>query len=220
MKLIRELSEEVTYLEEADASGKKSLFIEGILMQAEVKNGNGRRYPIGVLEREVDRYVRESVNRNKAYGELGHPQGPTINLPLVSHMFKSIRREGNNFIGKAKIVDTPMGNIVRNLIGEGANLGVSSRGLGTLKPAKDGVMEVQSDFHLASAADIVADPSAPDAFVRGILEGVEWSMSEDGQWVAEKREAIRNDLRRMTTAEIEEKRISVFESFVRSLLKR
>ena len=173
MKLITEVNEQVNIINEATESGSKEFFIEGPFLQAEKKNRNGRIYPMAVMEREVNRYISEYVDKNRAYGELGHPSGPTINLERVSHMTKSLRQEGSDYIGKAKIMDTPYGNIVKNLMSEGATLGVSSRGMGTLKE-KNGVMEVQDDFWLATAADIVADPSAPDAFVRGIMEGKEW----------------------------------------------
>jgi hypothetical protein len=174
MKLFLDIAEDVQYIEEATGEdGKKSLFIEGVFLQGGIKNRNGRMYPSQILENEVARYTKESIAANRAYGELGHPAGPAINLDRVSHMIKELRKDGNNYIGKAKIMETPMGNIVRNLIKEGAGLGVSSRGMGTLK-AQNGLMEVQNDFRLATAADVVADPSAPDAFVQGIMEGVEW----------------------------------------------
>ena len=181
MKLITEVYESIEYISEANENGEKEYFIEGIFMQANKKNRNGRMYPTEVLEREVDRYNKEYVVKNRAFGELGHPQGPTINLERVSHMIKELKKDGDNFVGKAKIMDSPYGTIVKNLIKEGASLGVSSRGMGSLK-SKNGVNEVQGDFYLATAADIVADPSAPDAFVEGIMEGVEW-VYEGGRWV-------------------------------------
>ncbi len=173
MKLFLDTATDVQYIEEAAADGAKSLFIEGVFLQSNIKNRNGRIYPEETMDREVGRYIKETIDANRAYGELGHPNGPGINLDRVSHMIKELRKDGNNYIGKAKIMETPMGNIVRNLIKEGAGLGVSSRAMGTLKP-KNGSMEVQEDFRLATAADVVADPSAPDAFVQGIMEGVEW----------------------------------------------
>lgn len=174
MKLITEVTETVEYLSEAKEDGSKDYFIKGPFMQANIKNRNGRMYPAEVLDKEVKRYVTENVAKNRAYGELGHPTSPTINLDRVSHMIKELTRDGDNFIGKAKIMtETPMGRIVKNLMDEGASLGVSSRGMGSLKN-KSGVAEVQNDFYLATAADIVADPSAPDAFVEGIMEGKEW----------------------------------------------
>jgi len=175
MKLITEINETVEYIAEAREDGKgKDYFIRGPFMQANIKNRNGRIYPAEVLEKEVSRYNTENVQKNRAYGELGHPTSPTINLDRVSHMIKELTRDGDNFIGKAKIMtETPMGQIVKNLMDEGASLGVSSRGMGSLKN-KNGAAEVQNDFYLATAADIVADPSAPDAFVEGIMEGKEW----------------------------------------------
>lgn len=216
MKLITEVSDKIGYLFE-EQDGKKSLFIEGIFMQSEIKNKNGRMYPISVLEKEVNRYVAEAVQGNRAYGELGHPNSPTINLDRVSHMIKSLRREGNDFIGKAKIMDTPMGNIVRNLIGEGANIGVSSRAVGSLKN-QDGVMIVQEDLHLATPADIVADPSAPSAFVRGIMENSEWvyNASHDA-WVQERLDNTKKSLHKSTVQEIESNSLRIFENFLKTL---
>ncbi len=174
MKLITEITKTVEYISEAKEAGGKDYFIRGPFMQANIKNRNGRVYPAEVLDKEVNRYVTENVHKNRAYGELGHPTSPTINLDRVSHMIKELTRDGDNFIGKAKIMtETPMGQIVKNLMDEGASLGVSSRGMGSLKN-KNGAAEVQNDFYLATAADIVADPSAPDAFVEGIMEGKEW----------------------------------------------
>lgn len=173
MKLICEVNEELKVITEASEKGGKNLYIEGVFMQGGVKNKNGRVYPVETLAREVARYKQNYIDQKRAYGELGHPSGPTINLERVSHMITDLRQEGDNFIGRAKIMDTPYGNIVKNLMGEGARLGVSSRGMGTLKE-RAGVMEVQDDFYLATAADIVADPSAPQAFVEGIMEGKEW----------------------------------------------
>jgi len=176
MKLICELQEAVDYeLIEASTEKPKQYFIEGIFMQSEVKNKNGRLYPLEVLEKEVKRYVKEYVEPKRAFGELGHPDGPTVNLDRASHMITSLVKEGSNFVGRAKILDTPNGKIVKSFIDEGCKLGVSSRGMGTLKSeSKDKAQVVQSDFYLATAADIVADPSAPNAFVEGIMEGKEW----------------------------------------------
>ena len=178
MKLFAEVNETVNIVEEVldEATGKKNLYIEGVFMQSNVKNRNGRVYPTEVLDKEVARYNQEYVEKKRAFGELGHPQGPTINLERVSHLITDLKKDGDNYMGKAKIMDSPYGQIVKGLIGEGATLGVSSRGMGTLKPNRDGVNEVQKDFYLATAADIVADPSAPDAFVNGIMEGVEWGV--------------------------------------------
>ncbi|HIE77281.1 MAG TPA: primosomal protein [Candidatus Thioglobus sp.] len=171
MRLISEINESVNYITEGKG---KDLYIEGVFLQADLKNRNGRMYPGAIMENEVKRYTETYIDKKRAFGELGHPDGPTINLDRVSHMITSLVKEGSNYIGKAKVLDTPQGNIVKNLINEGAQLGVSSRGMGTLKANKQGIQEVQSDFYLATAADIVADPSAPDAFVNGIMEGKEW----------------------------------------------
>lgn len=175
MKLITETIEDIQchVIKEAANGGKKGYFIEGVFLQGNLKNRNGRVYPMETLDKEVERYSEQYVKTNRAYGELGHPAGPTINLERVSHMIKDLRKEGDNYVGKAKIMDTPYGQIVKNLIDEGASLGVSSRGMGSMK-SKNGVNEVQGDFQLATAADIVADPSAPDAFVQGVMEGVEF----------------------------------------------
>jgi len=173
MKLICEVNENIQIITESNEAGEKQYFLEGILMQGNLKNKNGRVYPTETLANEVARYNREFVEQNRAYGELGHPQGPTINLERVSHMIKSLRQEGDNFVGRVKIMDTPYGNIVKNLMKEGAKLGFSSRGMGSLVKKGD-LMEVQKDFYLATAADIVADPSAPQALANGIMEGKEW----------------------------------------------
>lgn len=218
MKLITEVVEDVQVITEAKENGDKTYFIEGIFMQGNQKNRNGRIYPVDVLEREVERYNREYVQKNRAYGELGHPQGPTINLDRVSHMIKELYRDGDNFRGKAKIMDTPMGNIVKNLMNEGATLGVSSRGMGSLK-AKNGVNEVQKDFYLATAGDIVADPSAPDAFVEGIMEGKEW-VWDNGIIkevdIVNYRDEINESIRKRQK---EEATMQVFENFLHKLRK-
>ena len=174
MKLISEEATNVEFLTEATKSGGKNYFIEGIFMQANKKNRNGRIYPTEILQKEAKRYTEEFIKKKRAFGELGHPDGPTVNLERVSHMIEELEEVDQNFMGRAKILDTPYGKIVKNLIDEGAQLGVSSRGMGSLKPGGNGVSEVQGDFYLATAADIVADPSAPDAFVAGIMEGKEW----------------------------------------------
>ena len=173
MKLITENIEDVEYITEETKNGKKVYSIKGIFMQADVKNRNGRVYPKEILTNEVIRYNKEFINNKRAFGELGHPEGPVVNLERVSHMINKLYPDGNNFIGEAKILDTPYGKIVKNLIDEGAKLGVSSRGMGTLVN-KDGANHVKDDFYLATAADIVADPSAPNAFVEGVMEGREW----------------------------------------------
>ena len=173
MKLISESLENVKFLTEEDDNGKKSYKIKGVFMQGNIKNRNGRVYPTDVLEQEIKRYDEKFIQKNRAYGELGHPEGPTVNLDRVSHMVTSLKREGSNFIGEAKIMETPMGKIVKNIMNEGGMLGVSSRGMGSLEQ-KNGANYVKDDFMLAAAADIVADPSAPQAFVNGIMEGKEW----------------------------------------------
>lgn len=217
MKLITELNEEVKYLFE-EREGKKSAFIEGIIMQGEIQNRNGRMYRIETLEREMNRYNDQYVTKNRAYGELGHPSGPTINLERACIMFKSLRREGNDIVGKAKVLDTPMGNIVKGLINEGANLGISSRGMGSIKE-KNGIMEVQDDFFLATAGDIVADPSAPDAFVRGIMEGVEW-VWDSGVLKAQRVEQYKQQIEAGARKRIsEETAINVFKQFLSDISK-
>ena len=173
VKLIAEAVEEVEYITEEKEGGGKNYKIRGIFMQADIKNRNGRIYPMEVLNEEVKKYNKNFIEQKRAFGELGHPDGPTVNLERVSHMITSLEPDGKNFIGEAKIMDTPMGKIVKNLMDEGANLGVSSRGMGSLKQ-KGGANVVSDDFYLATAADIVADPSAPNAFVEGIMEGKEW----------------------------------------------
>jgi hypothetical protein len=219
MKLITELNEDVKYLIE-EREGKKNMFIEGIIMMGETVNKNFRKYPITVLEREMNRYNEQYVSKNRAYGELGHPSGPTINLERACIMFKSLRREGNNIVGRAKVLDTPMGNIVKGLINEGANLGISSRGMGSVKEGKDGVMEVQDDYYLATAGDIVADPSAPEAFVRGIMEGVEW-IWDNGVLKAQKLEQYKEEINRGARRKIsEETAINLFKQFLSEITKR
>lgn len=218
MKLICEQIENVRYVTEAKESGKKDYFIEGIFMQANLQNRNGRVYPVSILEKECARYMKESVQQNRAYGELGHPSGPSINLDRVSHMIKELRQDGSNFIGRAKIMDTPMGNIVKNLMDEGACLGVSTRGMGSIRENKQGVMEVQDDFHLATAADIVADPSAPDAFVRGIMEGVEW-VWDNGLLKAQKLEEMKTTIKKTSRKNLEEAKLKVFKNFIDELVK-
>jgi len=219
MKLICEQIENVRYVTEAKESGKKDYFIEGIFMQGNIQNRNGRLYPVSILQKEAERYMKESVQQNRAYGELGHPQGPSINLDRVSHMIKELRQDGNNFYGRAKIMDTPMGNIVKNLMDEGASLGVSTRGMGSIKENKQGFMEVQDDFHLATAADIVADPSAPDAFVRGIMEGVDW-VWDNGLLKAQKLEEMKKTIKRTSSKNLDEAKLSVFASFLNELVKK
>jgi len=216
MKLITEQLETVNIVTEQKENGKKNYFIEGVFLQGDIQNKNGRVYPRGVLQKEVERYTTEHINKNRAYGELGHPSGPTINLERVSHMIKELREDGSNFIGKAKVMtETPFGQIVKNLIDEGANLGVSSRGMGSLKENKKGIMEVQDDFFLSTAADIVADPSAPNAFVRGIMEGKEW-VWENGN--LRELEMYKNAINKSVVSKnTEQTSLKIFEHFMKTL---
>ena len=214
MKLISETVEDVNYLIEDDETGKKNYRIRGPFLQAEIKNRNGRIYPMNILEKEVGRYNKEYIQKNRAFGELGHPDGPTVNLERVSHMITALTADGTNFIGEAKVMDTPYGKIVKNLIDEGAKLGVSSRGMGSLAPQR-GAQVVKDDFYLATAADIVADPSAPNAFVEGIMEGKEW-VWDNG---AVKEMDIENykkelDKKYQRAQAREEKAVEIFEDFM------
>jgi len=216
MKLICEINEDLEYIAEATEDGGKNHYIKGVFMQGNLKNRNGRVYPMEVLQKEVGRYQKEYIDRKRAFGELGHPSGPTINLDRVSHMITELKQDGDNFIGKAKVMDTPMGNIVKNLMNEGATIGVSSRGMGSLKPNKSGIAEVQNDFYLATAGDIVADPSAPDAFVEGIMEGKEWVW--DNGII---REATINDYKeeisKTSTRDLTTAKLKIFEDFISKL---
>lgn len=216
--LIKEIVEDVQYITEANEKGEKTLFIEGIIMQGDIKNRNGRVYPSNVLVREMNRYNDNYVSKNRAFGELGHPQGPTINLDRVSHLFTELKADGPNVIGKAKIMGTPMGAIVKGLIESGAQLGISSRGMGSVKPNKEGIMEVQSDFMLATAGDIVADPSAPDAFIKGIMEGVEWVYDvASSSWTAANTfDQIEEEVKKAKQLD-EALAIRAFEKFLKSL---
>ena len=220
MKLISEQwCDNVEYIVEADPqTGKKSVFIEGIMLQTEVKNKNGRIYPKEIMKKEVARYTKNFINEKRAYGELGHPDGPTINLERTSHLITELKEDGNNFVGRAKILSTPMGEIVKSLLADGARLGVSSRGMGSLKASntKGGVQMVQSDFQLATAADIVADPSAPDAFVNGVMEGVEW-VWDNGVIKARKIEDWKHEMSRAKTHKVQETKLKVFRSFLENL---
>ena len=217
MKLISESIEDIEYITEDDEEGKKNYRIRGVFLQAEVKNRNGRIYPMSVLEKEVSRYNKEYVNKNRAFGELGHPDGPTVNLERVSHMITKLHPDGKNFIGEAKIMDTPYGKIVKNLINEGAKLGVSSRGMGSLEPRR-GAQVVKDDFYLATAADIVADPSAPNAFVEGIMEGKEW-VWQNGAVKEMDIEAYRKelDMKYERAQARQEKAVEIFENFMSKL---
>jgi hypothetical protein len=221
MKLITELTEEIRYITEAnEKTGKKDMYIEGIFLQAEIKNRNGRKYPLNVLENEISRYTREVISNSRAYGELGHPSGPSINLDRVSHIITELKRDGNNFIGKAKITETPMGNIARGIMESGGQLGVSSRAMGSLKES-GGAMIVQNDLRLSTAADIVADPSAPDAFVKGIMENVEWFYDEaNAVWHQEKLESIKKSVHKLSSNRLEEQKLAIFEDFLSSLASK
>ena len=217
MKLIREEIESVKFITEKLKSGRQNLYIEGIFLQGNITNRNGRMYPIETLRKEVGRYNESNVQSGRALGELGHPDSPTVNLDRVSHKIVSLKEHGSNFIGRAKILDTPMGQIASSLIKEGVKLGVSSRGIGSLKPTKEGFNVVGDDFMLATAADIVADPSAPDAFVEGIMEGKEWVWEGNSF-----REQLAADTKRkidtlVTQKALEEHKIKLFDEFINSL---
>ena len=214
MKLITETIEDVKVITEGNGDSKK-LYIEGVFLQSELKNRNGRVYPFSVLEKEVNRYNEEYVKTKRALGELGHPDGPTVNLDRVSHRITDLRAEGNNFMGKAQILDTPMGKIAKNLLEEGVQLGVSSRGMGSIDKRED-VNVVMDDFMLATAADIVADPSAPDAFVNGIMEGKEW-VWDNGILKESKVAKYQRYMSESTRAELEERTLKVFENFLSGL---
>ena len=213
MRLIREVFEQTNTIVESKLGKGKEYFIEGIFLQSELKNRNGRMYPESIMDNEVNRYIKESVEKNRAYGELGHPDTPSINLDRVSHMIVSLRKEGTNYIGKAKILETPMGQIARGLLDGGANLGVSSRALGSLQANNEGVQIVQDDFMLSTAADIVADPSAPDAFVRGIMESKEW-VFVDGKFVEQHIEEAQRSIRKASSRNLQEAKIYAFQKFL------
>ena len=217
MKLIREEIESVKFITEKLKSGKQNLYIEGIFLQGNIKNRNGRMYPMDTLRKEVNRYNESNVSSGRALGELGHPDGPTVNLDRVSHKIVSLKESGSNFVGKAKILDTPMGSIAKSLISEGVKLGVSSRGIGSLKPTKEGFNVVGEDFMLATAADIVADPSAPDAFVEGIMEGKEW-VWEGNSFREQIATETKNKINALTAQKaLEEHKLSLFNEFINSL---
>ena len=216
MKLIREEIESVEFLVE-QRNGKKSMYIEGVFLQGNIKNRNGRMYPTEVLRKEVSRYNENHIQSGRALGELGHPDGPTVNLDRVSHKIISLKENGSNFIGKAKILGTPMGKIASSLVEEGVKLGVSSRGIGSLKPTKEGFNVVSDDFMLATAADIVADPSAPDAFVHGVMEGKEWVW--EGTILKERKaEEVKSAIDTLAGKKrLEEHKIDLFNEFINSL---
>lgn len=214
MKLIKEITESVNYITE-EHDGKKTLYIEGPFLVSEEQNKNRRVYKYESMKEEVARYTTNYIEKSRAFGELGHPDTPSINLDRVSHMIVGLREDGNRWIGKAKILDTPMGNIARSLIEGGAQLGVSSRGMGSLKMV-NGVNVVQPDFCLATAADIVADPSAPGAFVQGIMEGKEW-MLVNGVWTEQNQEQAIEQIKKASRREIEAVSLQIFETFLRKL---
>ena len=216
MKLICEVNEQdVQYITEANENGQKDYKIKGVFMQGEIKNRNGRVYPMQVLDEQVKKYNENYVKQNRAYGELGHPSGPTINLERVSHMITDLKKEGNNYIGEAKIMDTPYGKIVKNLMDEGASLGVSSRGMGSLKQNGNSQV-VQKDYHLATAADIVADPSAPDAFVEGIMEGKEW-VWDNGVLREAQVNNYKEEINKTSKADLEGAKLKIFTDFLSKL---
>lgn len=215
MKLITETIEEAKVVITEGKNGQKKTYIEGVFLQGDITNRNGRMYPVSTLEREVEKYNEQFVSKGRALGELGHPDGPIINLDRVSHLITSLKREGNNFIGKARILDTPMGRVAKELLDEGVKLGVSSRGLGSIKE-QNGVKIVGEDFMLATAADIVADPSAPDAFVNGIMEGKEWVWS-NGNIQESHLEQIKKRIDNAARTQLQERKISAFHEFLQSL---
>ena len=217
MKLISEFNDYAVapVIVEENEKGEKEYFIEGVFMQSDIKNRNGRIYPEQVMKKEVDRYVKEFVEKDRAFGELGHPDGPTINLDKVSHMITKLEQDGKNFMGRAKVLSTPNGQIVRNLINDGAKLGVSSRGLGSLE-TRGGAQVVKDDFQLATAADIVADPSAPEAFVEGIMEGVEWYY-DSGILKMKDAEQMRKELRTAKSSKLQETKLNLWKKFVENL---
>ena len=215
MKLIREEIETAKVTITEGKNGKKNHFIEGVFLQGEIKNRNGRMYPISTLQREAVNYNKKYIEKGRALGELGHPDGPTINLDRVSHLITSLKQEGNNYVGKARLLDTPMGNIAKNLIDEGVKLGVSSRGLGTIRE-RDGVKVVMDAFMLETAADIVADPSAPDAIVNGIMEGKEW-IYNNGSVQEQTVEQIKKRIDNAALNQMEEVKLSAFSQYLQGL---
>jgi hypothetical protein len=217
MKLIKELLEEVTFLTEGTGADKK-YFVEGIFIQGDIVNRNKRRYPMDVLRPDVERYVREYVGAKRAFGELGHPTGPTINLDRVSHMITELKEDGKNFVGRAKIMDTPMGKIVKTLLDEGAKIGMSTRALGSLKLMEGGINEVQKDFYLATAGDIVADPSAPEAFVQGVMEGAEWLVDvRTGEWTYKTLDETKELIQNARSHQLEEMTLRAWKNFLDSI---
>jgi hypothetical protein len=222
MKFIREQAfEDIEHILVEDTSGDRKMYIQGIFMQGDHPNRNKRIYPINTLRTETNRYIKENVEKNRAYGELGHPTSPSINLDRVAIHIKSLKLEGNDYFGRALVASTPSGDIVRGLINDGASLGVSSRGLGSLKQVKEGLNEVQSDFYLATPADVVADPSAHDAFVQGIMENVEyWYDAAKGTYIEERIDNMKKVVNSLTIGQIEERREAMFEQFIAGLSKK
>lgn len=219
MLLIREEVQEIQTLTE-EKDGKKFMFLEGIFMQSK-PNKNGRLYPMDTLSQETNRYINEKVTQKRAFGELGHPKGPQINLDRISHLIESLRIEGNNVIGKAKLVDTPMGKIAQGIVESGGQLGMSSRGLGSLKKMGNGLMEVQKDFRLVTAADIVAEPSAPDAWVNGIMENVEWVYdASKGTWIEQRMGDLRESMKKMPKRKLEESKLRLFQFYLDGASKK
>lgn len=222
MKLICETIEEVSILKESREDGKKDIYIQGPFLMGEERNRNGRVYPVHVLAKEVKRYTEQYIDKNRAFGELGHPAGPSINLDRVSHMITQLEQRGNNFYGKAKLTETPMGNIAKGILESGGKLGVSSRGMGSVSPSKDGVMVVGDDFMLATAADIVADPSAHIAFVEAVMENTDWVYDvATGNWKAlEQLETTKEHVHKSTIAKVNEDSIHLFERFLNTLVSK
>lgn len=215
MKLIREVNETVSMIVEEKLGKGKQLYVEGVFLQSNIKNRNGRMYPESIMDNEVQRYIKEKVEKNSAFGELGHPESPSINLDRISHLITNLRKEGNNWIGKAKILDTPMGRIAEGILKGGGRIGTSSRALGSLKMNNEGVNVVQNDFMLSTAGDLVSDPSAPDAWVQGIMEGASW-VYVDGKFEKHVDEA-RRTITKATSMNLEEQKILAFQHFLRSI---
>ena len=215
MKLIREVNETVSMIVEEKLGKGKQLYVEGVFLQSNIKNRNGRLYPESVMDKEVQRYIKEKVEKNSAFGELGHPESPSINLDRISHLITNLRKEGNNWIGKAKILDTPMGRIAEGILKGGGRIGTSSRALGSLKMNNEGVNVVQNDFMLSTAGDLVSDPSAPDAWVQGIMEGASW-VYVDGKFEKQVDEA-RRTITKATSMNLEEQKILAFQHFLRNI---
>jgi hypothetical protein len=215
MKLIREVNETLNMVVEEKLGKGKQLYVEGVFLQSNIKNRNGRMYPESIMDNEVQRYIKEKVEKNSAFGELGHPESPSINLDRISHLITNLRKEGNNWIGKAKILDTPMGRIAEGILKGGGRIGTSSRALGSLKMNNEGINVVQNDFMLSTAGDLVSDPSAPDAWVQGIMEGASW-VYVDGKFEKHVDEA-RKTITKATSMNLEEQKILAFQHFLRSI---